>query len=230
MPAMNAREARPVAAVVGEAVRGCRESGSLSADDLAARLSLDYGLPWSRATVGALERGERELTLSEFAVLLLALRAKPLDLLPDDVAVLLTDPKHSDDGGTVAQSQALRGLLAGKGGRPEIATPAGRRLGKRFSRKRERTRAIAMAAQLAPEQKAARKLGVSPAELSQAAFDLWERGLTDEREHRLAGRAAGADGVTHAARGHVTRQLIAELEAHLGATDNQATTDSSGEK
>jgi hypothetical protein len=58
------------------------------------------------------------------------------------------------------------------------------------------------------EQEAARKLRVRPIDLAVAAFGLWGRSLTEERDRR-------ASGTSRQAKGHVTRRLLAELADKL---------------
>lgn len=64
------------------------------------------------------------------------------------------------------------------------------------------------------EQKAARRFGIEARELSLIAHAVWGRGLSVERDHRLLMRV-GADTPTRtvqALRGHITRELLTELE------------------
>lgn len=69
----------------------------------------------------------------------------------------------------------------------------------------------AVARNLDAEIKAARRLLVTPDEIAQRAIRLWGHSLTDERERRL-NRTEGMDRRSvQALRGHVTRQLVAEL-------------------
>ena len=59
------------------------------------------------------------------------------------------------------------------------------------------------------ERKAAKSLHVSLGTLLTACAALWDRTLTAERDAR-----AGGEG-TKQARGYITRELLAELKAHL---------------
>src|SRR5205823_23554 len=67
------------------------------------------------------------------------------------------------------------------------------------------------------EQKASRRLGVSPEEVARAAGSLWSRSLAEERDARLLRLApVGASARTiQALRGHITRTLLQELEPAL---------------
>lgn len=72
---------------------------------------------------------------------------------------------------------------------------------------------IRLAARKDAEMKAAKRLGVSPFEASVLAVKLWGHGLTEERD-RLLGESTDATPRTlQARRGHVTRQLLQQLEA-----------------
>lgn len=65
------------------------------------------------------------------------------------------------------------------------------------------------------ERQAASKFKVSPEKLVVAAHKLWGRGLTDERDRRLANIGRHYQGPPHArraTRGHISRQLLMELK------------------
>jgi hypothetical protein len=68
------------------------------------------------------------------------------------------------------------------------------------------------------EAAASRRLGVDPLLVALAAFRRWDRTLTAERDERVAATAS-ADASPRklaALRGHVTRELVAELAEVLG--------------
>ena len=73
------------------------------------------------------------------------------------------------------------------------------------------------------EQKAARKLGVTPQTIAQAAYDIWGRSLTDELNLRVE-QIDWLDGTptrqVQAYRGHVTRELLDQIET-LGSSDER---------
>lgn len=64
------------------------------------------------------------------------------------------------------------------------------------------------------ERKAARRIGVTPEAVSLTAHSRWGMGLTDERERRLAERVRDRTvrRSVQAMRGHITRQLVDEIE------------------
>lgn len=65
------------------------------------------------------------------------------------------------------------------------------------------------------EERAAKKLGISPQKLQRLAFDLWGRSL----EFESAARAG--EGSSPQARGNYTRQLLAEISQHLNQKTNR---------
>jgi hypothetical protein len=73
---------------------------------------------------------------------------------------------------------------------------------------------------------------VSPLEVSRCAFEIWGRGLTDERDERVStvsvGTGSGKAAFTNlrslqALRGHVTRDLVAELRAKIAEDETTST-------
>jgi hypothetical protein len=67
------------------------------------------------------------------------------------------------------------------------------------------------------ELRAARTLGVKPTEMSVAAYALWGRSLTEERERRLSemDEAEAPLRNLRGYRGHVTRELLCDLRSYL---------------
>ena len=73
------------------------------------------------------------------------------------------------------------------------------------------------------EQKAARKLGVTPQMIAQAAYDIWGRSLTDERNlqvEQLDWVDETSTRQVQALRGHVTRQLLDDIENLISSNPN----------
>lgn len=68
------------------------------------------------------------------------------------------------------------------------------------------------------EQRAARTFDVTPLAVSAAAHRRWGHGLTAERDARVADRTGGQTSARslQAVRGHVTRELLTELQTELG--------------
>ena len=76
------------------------------------------------------------------------------------------------------------------------------------------------AARAEAEQKAARKLGVTPQTIAQAAYDIWGRSLTDERNlqvEQLDWVDETSTRQVQAYRGHVTRELLDKIETHMAS-------------
>jgi transcriptional regulator with XRE-family HTH domain len=166
-------------------------------EDVAGAAKL-HGLEWSRSTVNALERGARELALEEFLVLpevlWLALGGVRLtygDLLPPTGEVRVGDAALTRD----QVAMVFSGELLGGVRLPE-QTPAPLR-------------------DLDAERRTAERLGVTEDELTEAAYRRWGRGLTAERDHRLAGLGDAPPRTVQARRGHITRRLLEELRPVL---------------
>lgn len=173
-------------ATPADELRAWREAAGLTQDEVATAARAK-GLPWVRDTVAALELGRRELTLDELVVL----RGKPLE-------------------------------------RAEVASLFDRA-------KRQAPLSAASAAQLDAEGKAARKLGVEPPVVVAAAHRLWGMTLTEKRDRVLQDHVGvraltvnywQKQGVSvdepvtsartiQAARGHITRNLVAQLRDAL---------------
>jgi hypothetical protein len=72
----------------------------------------------------------------------------------------------------------------------------------------------------ATEVHAAGRLGIDPVEVYRLAVKLWQHGLDEERESRLAERGTPMVSKT-AHRGHVTRELLEELKRARGEADKK---------
>ncbi len=235
---MRRRVSRPLGGILGAAIREARETRRLRQDDLAA-VAREVGLPWTRVTVAAIEIGRRRLTLDEFLLLPAVLNFTELaELFPMDSWVGLTKETsvHS------TELKYILSGKAGKGHPGNYDTPAQRKLQNEFPRQQIRDivqgtvipkvveviRRVwpevesggnefliqcEMEAKRDAEQKAARRLHVSPFEVALAAQKLWGRSLTAERDRQVAFREtdAAATGRRRAIRGHVTRLLVEEI-------------------
>lgn len=227
--------------VLGERLRALRESRHERQEDLAEQLRA-YGLDWSRAVVTAVEAGRREVTVPEFIILCAALDTPPWEwfaeadhdaVAPDAPgwrSVELTPRRVTSE---ASLHRLMRGDLAAVPP-PSAPEPGGataeqlkelehaaaqvvKRLDRRWptmSHTPDPEAAWADAAGEA-EQKAARKLGLSPVELSLFAHALWGRGLSDERDARASEREPVDldERALQIRKGHVTRRLLTELRA-----------------
>jgi len=196
-------QARNFESLLGETLRERRQELGLTQDDVARRCRFRFGLLFTRAVVDSIERGVRELTLPELAVMLAVLDLQLEDLRGSGVVALTPHVAVTAD--TIVDQI----LSAGPTWRFALPSPTGRLIWR-----------DALSGYLSEpgvaEQKAARKLGVTPEELDSAARHLWGQSLTDERDARVDDRAPDAAGSTlQALRGHVTRELLEELEPTL---------------
>lgn len=181
-----------LAQATGRNVERLRTQRGLSQDVLAAKM-LRYGFEWGRSVVAAVESGRRALEIGEALVVAKELGVELGDLLVGEVAsetVTLAPLVRVD----VA---ALRALFAPGVSGLSLYTPM------------TSTAMDEAASHQEAELKAARKLRVEPRQIVSAARSLWGRSLTAERDARV-----GPDA-NHATRGHVTRQLVAEIKKRL---------------
>jgi transcriptional regulator with XRE-family HTH domain len=215
-----------LAKVIGANVKRIREESGETQDRLAARLR-DRGLNLSRSALALVERGGRNLELSELVIVCATLVVSLNDLLAGDDSVRIT-------GETVGTLETVRTVLANGGSSLMMAaldTPGVRQASEvigasGFAERSARSlRLIGSKARLAAavvaeesgkgeaEQKVAHSLRVPPSEVGLASFGLWGHSLTDERERRAAKRLQPDMSPRSARmiRAHVTRELVAEL-------------------
>jgi transcriptional regulator with XRE-family HTH domain len=209
---------------LGANIKARRQQLGLTQDQAAALLRR-VGLDVSRSWIAALERGSgRTLDLGEVALVCVALES--------DLSILLAGSGHVrvSDSATIAIEKIRDVLEAGSAALSDddLDVPITReavlsRSG--FSALKRRNRRLwpnATPAEIVEaersargdvELRAAKHIGVEPSEVSVAAFGRWGHSLTEERDARVLAAVAGASPRTaQALRGHVTRQLIAELE------------------
>lgn len=212
--------------LVGERLRVLRTESGLTQDDV-ARASGRVGLDWSRSKVALLEVGKHPLSAADLLALPLVLTVAlhrvvvPDELFGDtDEYVALTPhlqvPVASVRAGLSAWFRSLRAknfkakprLTDLAEYRTVVELPPGTRhyMDDRLAELRDDA-----------VQKASRRLGVSATSIVSSAHRLWGRGLVAEREERLADTEVTDQRSRQARRGHVTRQLLAELAAELNA-------------
>lgn len=217
-------------AVIGASIRRLREDYGRRQEDVAAA-ARGCGFEWGGSTIANLEAGRRQLSAEELLMLPLILQVGlGLDeLVP--LSLLLRGPVEWVEVTPQARVKPMAAIDLVTGARPRI-NPNGLDLPmtRQTTRVREQwlsrvkelravwpttQRNIARALDGAggeAERKAARKLGVPPEYVAVAAHRLWGRGLTAERDRRVADGADGEDARTvQALRGHVTRQLLDEI-------------------
>jgi transcriptional regulator with XRE-family HTH domain len=229
--------------VVGRRIRQLREAEGINQDQLAQRMRMQVGLPWTRDTVAAIETRGRPLSFVEAIGLGQVLPSVPpaggqhrgiaalFDSLPRAQLLALSDTGEI----------TVHGIQAALAGNPlqnatrtrwtQQALHKARRARQalhvleqalRTQPTLQQRRAFLNAARGAAEQKAASRLGTTPAEVAAAAVSLWGRGLTEEREARLQQREHPAQpGALNTLRGHITRQLLSDIRAAIAQQKDQ---------
>lgn len=204
---------------MGKILQELREDYGARQDDL-ARAARGAGVPWTASSVAALETGRRALTLDEacqlasifgrlgLAAAAIARRSPPgaLEIRADKDRILI-----SLFGRSVAQDTGLRWEQS------LAQLRAGEQAFKAFP---DVTREIMAAARDDEdgvlEQRIARRFKVHGLTVAVAARLSWGRGLTEERDRRSAAAVAGRSRrAGQTLRGHVTRDLLAELAPRL---------------
>ena len=197
--------ATPLREVLAVGVRTARLNLGLRQEDAATRLRSLGLTSWIRGTVAQAEVGARRLTLEELMVLAIAYETTPVGLVAgEDGALVELTP---DAQITVAD---LRALLSNQ---PVSVQPRARRKGvAEAARERLKVGQARSGEASDADRHAARRLGMSLEEATAAAFKRWGRTLAEERDRRLAERAAElSPRQLQALRGHTTRELIVEL-------------------
>ncbi|QES20451.1 hypothetical protein DEJ46_16085 [Streptomyces venezuelae] len=212
-------EAAPTFGVaLGERLQRIRDDDEVTAEDI-ARTGQRLGLSWHRPTVGQIEKGKRGISAVELLLLPL-IYGRPLqDLLPQGTVWLTGEVAARRDAILANVSSPVRGA----GMAPGQWHLKGIDMDETV-RNVERMVVQVMArwpagAEHNPnpdeaESKAAKRLNTTPEYVAYAARERWGRGLAAERDARLAERTdlPGASRALQAARGHVTRALLTELE------------------
>ncbi|MER7574899.1 helix-turn-helix transcriptional regulator [Streptomyces sp. NPDC126514] len=218
------QDGRPFGVQLGEQLQRVREEKEATREDI-ARKARYFGLPWHRPTVGQIEQGKRGVSAAELLLLPL-IYSKPLrDLLPAaDEVTWLTDE-------TAVYGSRLRQFLDEDYNPADASMPgpwhfkAAVRQGERhFEALRRFSDALPWGSKAGfaaspdeSETKAAKRLNTTPEYVAYTARELWGRGLAEERDARLAERpdAPTAPRAVQAARGHITRILLDELEPSI---------------
>jgi len=220
---MAPRREETFAAALGSAVLGIRESRGWSQEDLARKVRT-RGLRWSRSTVAAVENGTKTLDVAELILLAGALSVGAQRLIGSDAPVWLSPDAY-------CSTEAIRYILkTDKELDPmtvseievEVGTPDG---GRPITQ-------AELAGRGEIEQKAARRLGWTPAEVARVALERWHCSFGDERDARalewlgidqgeferdaewLFDEDPSLKRALQAIRGHVTREMLRELASH----------------
>ncbi len=227
---------------LGERIREARQNRGWTQERLALWIRRTWGLGWTRATVTAIESGQRGLSAKELFALLDVLLITPGEFLGDpsgDATTQLVVGRGSEmaEAGSVTLQVVRRVLRSGR--RSQFATgrdtpwtrTASEQIGSlpQISGELEaagvkatatRCMAVLEGESGEAEKKVAARLGVTPREVAIHAVKLWDRTLTAEREARLEDRLGdtpdNSGGSLRTTRGHITRELTAELTPALG--------------
>ncbi|NIZ91576.1 helix-turn-helix domain-containing protein [Kineococcus rubinsiae] len=198
--------------LIGERVRTRRQRRGWRQVDLANRMGQRH-VPWTQSIVSGVEGGDRDLRMSEFSALCVIFRQSASELLrlePDEVG-------HVFDGrtwptGQVAVDRGDDGPYwpAWAIGDGLAASPATAWIDRRHGGPVDH-------AELPPDPmtlKLATAMGVPPITVHAAAAALYGHRPEREREERLAAANAAElpPRARQARRGHVSRQIRAELE------------------
>jgi transcriptional regulator with XRE-family HTH domain len=207
---------------IGREVRRLRVEAGVGQSALAAA-ARQYGAPWTRAMIAAIELGRKQLSLGEVVLLALVLREAGVtrgrrltigDLIP------VTEEPVTVGPGYELSLRLARALLLEPETSEEPAKPVTVGADRR-----------ALEAAADAEQKAAVTLGVTPEAIVQAAYQRWGRSLTARRDaiaqrreaalvHEDPEETRSADWPrrVQAIRGAATRELLEELRPLLKGT------------
>lgn len=206
-----------LAEVVGRNLRRIRAEQGWNQGEVAVRCRTN-GLDWTQTTISLLESGQRQIELGEFFALAVALDTRPGGLLEGEGSAIVA-------GGAEASLESLARLFNKRSQPPEVVVdhlrldstwdriaataPAGLFTPTVLKAIKRDLSAFIAATENPAELKAARKLGVSSLLIGGAAYRLWGRSLTAERDARV-----GPDA-NHATRGRVTRHLVEDIKQLL---------------
>ncbi len=182
--------------VLAAGLKGVRMGHGLRQEDAAARIRAHGLTSWIRGTVAQAEVGARRLTFEEVLLLSSAYEVTPAALIAGaDEDLVELAPR------ALVPVATLRALVAGRTVprtiRENVSDQPPEGIGE-------------------AERHVARRLGTSPELVNEMALALWGRSLAEERERRLTDQPEGlSPRRLQALRGHVTRDLIAELVPEL---------------
>jgi transcriptional regulator with XRE-family HTH domain len=208
----------PVARAFGQAIRNIREASGARQDDV-ARAARAAGLSWTAASVAALETGRRSLAIDEVARLPLMLRRLGLALGWEDAAITITASptrvavtvagenfNHETGVNRLVGSARVTSHATGKLTVAETGSTQGGD---------HQSEAVLDEGGVL-EQRIARRFKVDVRRVVAAARQRWGRSISEERDRRTEGAPAGASKrALQTLRGHVTRELLAELRPDL---------------
>lgn len=195
-------------ATIGERLAAARRAQGWTQDEVVDNARY-VGLLWNRVTVATIEADRRRLTAAEVLLLPVIYEKSLLELLcPDDTGIAL-DQSPLISMSTATFAHLLKLVMEDLPGYQMLdRLPSGEVvLG-------DQRLARADPAVSDAERRAARDLGIAPAELRALALKTFGRSLTEERDRRVReqeGELPTGDSLA-AARGHVMRDVIKELK------------------
>jgi len=169
--------------------------------------------------VAAVENGNKTLDVTELILLAGTLSVGALTLIESEGEVWLSPDAYSETGVIREILSTYDGVDAEDG--PSIIVEVGTAEGG------QPITAAELVGRGEAEQRAARRLGMTPSEFAQAALDRWGHSLADERDACVVdnwfdgdeaalsyGEDERSNRALQAIRGHVTRELVKDLANH----------------
>lgn len=209
-------EALTLAEVVGTNLRRIREQRGWLQDEVARRVQR-RGVSWTPSVVASIEAGGRGIHFSELVVAAAELGVAFDELMTGKGRVGITDELTVD-------LSNFRAAVRGKAGGRRLLDDATADVRRRAKDGSLEGRLAAEGAIGEAEYRVGRQLDLSPVVVARYAQHLWGRWLWEERDARVKA-ARGTDlspRSLQAARGHVMRQLIAELRDQVAEDQEKA--------
>ncbi|HUC37960.1 MAG TPA: helix-turn-helix transcriptional regulator [Acidimicrobiales bacterium] len=197
--------------MIGSNIRLIREDGALRQSDLASSMNAVGFGDWTRHTVASVETGRRSVSVGELLTLAEVLLVPVADFFTGDVDVKLWNRRPGPGDTPVGwQLELCRNLLNEPAARERFQADA--EMGYMAAYMDKHDRSITF-----PTLAAVEKFGFPKKTVDRVAQKLWGRSAEDEHKARMGER--DLEGLTprglDATKGHVTRQLLAELEPIL---------------
>ena len=204
--------------IIGSAIAHSRKRAGMRQDHV-AQAACVYGFDWTQGTVTAIETGRRAISWREGFFLQGLFNVGAADLLqgPDgriaagyseaDLSQIRRDYPAPAPKGDWAKRKVGRGEISRARSEEELAIVAS------YSPRMNEGRLaqILLSSGGVAEKRAAEALDRSAFEVSVAAWSLWGRSLSDERDRLSRKRKVSSA----AAKGHITKQLRRELGAFM---------------
>ncbi|HUZ70391.1 MAG TPA: helix-turn-helix transcriptional regulator [Candidatus Saccharimonadales bacterium] len=197
--------------VLADNLRLLRKNKGISQGELAGQLRAAGLDMWVGPTVAQVEAGTRRVSVDELFVLSLVLRASRDELFA-------TDAGNPERVASRTRTVRLSRLLVAPAGvllapTPEYLMHTQQWVDDLLEKTLKRAKVFGVAAEEeALAEEAAARFGTTAADVKKTAARIWYRSFRAERERRLD-RSEGGPATLRTRRGHITRELMAELEA-----------------